>query len=109
VCFGGDLGTSLRLVEKALVQGSPRFESICSSFGFLSLSSLGETGVTGFGKRSDRFYCGSKCSSCFPLRVSSVALLGLSPRSSSTPVAAWTWQEKRVEVHERNWVHRPNS
>jgi hypothetical protein len=56
--------------------------------------------VTGFGKRSDRFYSGSKCSSCFPLRVSSVALLGLAPRSSSTPVVVWTWQEKRVEVHE---------
>jgi hypothetical protein len=26
--------------------------------------------------------------------------LGLAPRSSSTPVAAWTWQEKRLEVHE---------
>jgi hypothetical protein len=26
--------------------------------------------------------------------------LGLAPRSSSTSVAAWTWQEKLVEVHE---------
>jgi hypothetical protein len=64
------------------------------------LAKSGETGVTGLGKRSDRFYSGSKCSSCFPLRVSSVALLGLAPRSSSTPVAAWIWQEKRVEAHE---------
>jgi hypothetical protein len=31
---------------------------------------------------------------------SSVAWLGLAPKSSSTPVAAWTWQEKLVEVHE---------
>jgi hypothetical protein len=101
VCFGGDLlGTSLSLVEEALVQVLPRFESVCSCYGSLSLSSLGETGVTGLGKRSDRFYSGSKCLSCFPLCVSSVAWLGLAPRSSSTPVAAWTWQEKSVEVHE---------
>jgi hypothetical protein len=58
VCFGGDLlGTSLPLVEEALVQVSPRFESVCSSFGSLSLSSVGETGVTGLGKRPDRFWC----------------------------------------------------
>jgi hypothetical protein len=101
VSFGGDLlGTSLPLVEEALVQVSPRYESVCSSFGSLSLSSLGEIGVTGLEKRSDRFYSDSKCSSCFPLRVSSVALLGLAPRSSSTLVAVWTWQEKCVEVHE---------
>jgi hypothetical protein len=61
---------------------------------------MGETGVTGLQNRSDRFYSGSKWSSCFPLRVSSVDWLGLAPRSSSTPVAAWTWQEKRLEVHE---------
>jgi hypothetical protein len=98
VCFGGDLlGTSLPLVEEALVQVSPRFESVCSGFGSLSLRSLGETGVIGLAKRSDR---GSKCSSCFPLCVSSVACFGLAPRSSSTPVDAWTWREKSVEVHE---------
>jgi hypothetical protein len=58
VCFGGDLlGTSLSLVEEALVQVSPSFEFVGSSFGILSLSSLGETGVTGLGKRSDRFWC----------------------------------------------------
>jgi hypothetical protein len=26
--------------------------------------------------------------------------LGFAPRSSSILVAAWTWQEKRMEVHE---------
>jgi hypothetical protein len=88
------------LVEEALVQVSSRFESVCSSFGSLSLSSLGETGVTGLAKRFDRFYSGSECSSCFLLRVSSVAWLGLAPRSSSTSVVAWTWQKKSVEVHE---------
>jgi hypothetical protein len=35
--------------------------------------------------------------------------LGLAPRFSSTSVATWTWQEKLVEVHEWNRVHRPNS
>jgi hypothetical protein len=58
VCFGGDLlGTSLSLVEKAMVEVPPRFESVCSSFGSLSLSSLGETSVTGLGKRFDGFWC----------------------------------------------------
>jgi hypothetical protein len=58
VCFGGDLlGTILPLVEEDLVHVSPCFEFVCSSFGILSLSSLGETGVTGLGKRSDRFWC----------------------------------------------------
>jgi hypothetical protein len=87
VCYGGDLlGTSLPLVEEALVQVSPSFEFVCSSFGILTFSSLGETGVTGLGKKSDWFWCvgfwlsglakrsnwfysGSRCSSCFPLRV----------------------------------------
>jgi hypothetical protein len=58
VCFGGDLlGTSLPLAEEALVQVSPSSEFVFSSFGILSLSSLCETGVTGLGKRSDRFWC----------------------------------------------------
>jgi hypothetical protein len=101
VCFGGDLlGTSLPLVDELwskFRQGSSSFALVLVCWW---LAKSGETGVTGFGNRSDRFYSGSKCSSCFPLQVSSVALLGLAPRSSSTPVAAWTWQEKRVEVHE---------
>jgi hypothetical protein len=51
VCFGGDLlGTSLHLVEEALVQDSPSFEFVGSSFGILSLSSLSETGMTGLGR-----------------------------------------------------------
>jgi hypothetical protein len=41
--------------------------------------------------------------------LSSGCRLGLAPRSSSTPAAAWTWQEKLVEVHEWNRVHRLNS
>jgi hypothetical protein len=45
----------------------------------------------------------------FPLCLSSGCWLGLAPRSSSTSVAAWTWQEKLVEVHEWNRGHRPNS
>jgi hypothetical protein len=54
VCFWGDLlGTSFLLVEEALVQVSLSFEFVCSSFGSLSWSSLGETGLTGLGKRSD--------------------------------------------------------
>jgi hypothetical protein len=58
VCFGGDLlGTILPLVEEDLVQVSPNFEFVCSSFGILSLISMGETGVTGLGKRSNRFWC----------------------------------------------------
>jgi hypothetical protein len=98
VCFGGDLlVTSRALVEEALVQVSPSFEFVGSSFGFLSLSSLGETGVTSLGKRSDRFwvcwllvksgktslakrsdrfYSGSRCSSCFPLHVLECCLVG---------------------------------
>jgi hypothetical protein len=44
-----------------------------------------------------------------PLRVCYCCWLGLPPRSSSTPVAAWAWQEKLVEVHEWNRVHRPSS
>jgi hypothetical protein len=58
VCFGGDLlGTSLPLIEEALVQVSTSFDFVGSSFGILSLSSQGETVVTGLGKRSDRFWC----------------------------------------------------
>jgi hypothetical protein len=45
----------------------------------------------------------------FPLRVTSGCWLGLAPRSSSTLVAAWTWQENPVEAHEWNQVHRPSS
>jgi hypothetical protein len=45
----------------------------------------------------------------FPLRVSSGCWLCLAPRSSSTPVAAWTWQEKLAEAYELNRVHKPNS
>jgi hypothetical protein len=134
VCFGEDLlGTSLPFVEEDLVQVSSCFEFVGSSFGILSLRSLGETGVTGLGKRSDRFWCVvfwlSLAKPIWPVwqrgltgftlaagaRVvflcvfSSVAWLSLAPRSSSTLVAMWPWQEKLVEVHEWNQVHRPSS
>jgi hypothetical protein len=44
-------------LRSPLVQVSPSFEFVCSSFASLSLSSLGETGVTGLGKRFDLFWC----------------------------------------------------
>jgi hypothetical protein len=56
--FGKIFGRHVVLcIRSPLVQVSPSFEFVCSSFGMLSLSSLGETGVTGFGKRSDQFRC----------------------------------------------------
>jgi hypothetical protein len=58
------------------------------------------SGLTGFRNRPDRFGLPAAVSCVFPLRVTRGCLLGLAPRSSSTPVAAWTWQEKLVEVHE---------
>jgi hypothetical protein len=36
----------------------------------------------------------------FLLRVGCGCWLGLAPRSSSTLVTAWTWQEKLAEVNE---------
>jgi hypothetical protein len=45
----------------------------------------------------------------FPLRVCCGYWLGLAPRSGSTSVAVWTWQEKLAEVNGWNRVHRPNS
>jgi hypothetical protein len=58
------------------------------------------SGLTGFRNRPDRFGLPAVVSCVFPLRVSRGCWLGLAPRSSSTPVAVWTWQEKIVEVYE---------
>jgi hypothetical protein len=67
------------------------------------------SGLTDFRNRPDRFGLPATVSCVFPLRVSSGCWLGLAPTSSSTPVVAWTWQEKLVEAHEWNRFHRPNS
>jgi hypothetical protein len=56
-----------------------------------------KTDLTGLENRSYRFIVFRGC------------WLGLAPSSSRTPVTAWTWQEKLVEVHEWNRVHRSNS
>jgi hypothetical protein len=67
------------------------------------------SGLTGFRNWPDRFGLPAAMSCVFPLRVCCGCWLGLAPRSSSTSVAAWTWQEKLAEVNEWNRVHRPNS
>jgi hypothetical protein len=54
---------------------------------------VSETGLTGFWLLA--------AGSCwFPLRVSSSCWLCFAPRSSSTPVAAWTWKKKLREAYE---------
>jgi hypothetical protein len=58
------------------------------------------SGLTGFRNRPDRFGLPVAVSCVFPLHVPRGCWLGLALRSSSTQVAAWTWQEKLVEVHE---------
>jgi hypothetical protein len=58
------------------------------------------SGLTGFTNRPDRFGLLAAVSCVFLLRVCCGCWLGLAPRSSSTSVAAWTWQEKLMEVHE---------
>jgi hypothetical protein len=63
---------------------------------------VSETGLTGFS-----LVAGARV--IFHCVLSSGCQLVLAPRSSSTPVVAWTWQEKLVDVHEWNLVHRPNS
>jgi hypothetical protein len=67
------------------------------------------SGLTGFWNQPNRFGLPAAMSCVFPLRVCCGCWLDLAPRSSSTSVAAWTWQEKLVEVNEWNRVHRPNS
>jgi hypothetical protein len=94
---------------------------------------LDRTGLTGLLNRSDRFPLPierlSPTEAVWPVSETGLAgfslaagarvvfrcvlscgcRLGLAPRSSSTPVAAWPWQEKLMEVHKWNRVHRPNS
>jgi hypothetical protein len=48
----------------------------------------------------DRFGLPAAVSCVFSLCVCCGCWSGLAPRSSSTSVAAWTCQEKLVEVHE---------
>jgi hypothetical protein len=58
------------------------------------------SGLTGFRNRPDRFGLPAAVSCVFSLCVCCGCWSGLAPRSSSTSVAAWTCQEKLVEVHE---------
>jgi hypothetical protein len=57
------------------------------------------SGLTGFRNRPDRFGLPAAVSCVFPLCVCCGCWLGLAPWSSSTLVAAWTWQEKLAEVN----------
>jgi hypothetical protein len=61
---------------------------------------VSETGLTSVGCQQ-LFWVVFRCLCC--------CWLDLTPRSSSTPVATWIWQEKFAEVSEWFWVHRPNS
>jgi hypothetical protein len=79
-----------------------------TSFPFLCEAKSNRSGLTGFRNRPDLFGLPVAVSCVFPLRVFRGCWLGLAPRSSRTPVAAWTWQEKLVEVYEWNWIQRPN-
>jgi hypothetical protein len=67
---------------------------------YLCEAKSNRSGLTGFRNQPDRFGLPAAVSCVFPLRVSYGYWLGLAPRSSTTPVAAWTWKEKLVEVHE---------
>jgi hypothetical protein len=71
-----------------------------TSFPYLCETKSNRSGLTGFRNRPDWFGLRAAMSCVFPLRVSCACWLGLAPRSSSTPVATWAWQEKLVEVHE---------
>jgi hypothetical protein len=70
------------------------------SFLCLCEAKSNRSGLTGCRNRPDWFGLSVAVSCVFPLCVFSGCWLGLAPRSSSTPVAVWTWQEKLVEVHE---------
>jgi hypothetical protein len=78
-------------------------------FPYLCEAKSNRSSLTGFRNRPDRIWLPAAVSCVFLLCVSCGCWLGLAPRSSSTSVVAWTWQEKLVEVHEWNWVHRSNS
>jgi hypothetical protein len=90
----GVLGTFwTKLVRPICQTGLTGFPCLCEAKSNRSV-------LTVFRNRPDRFEVPAAMSCVFPLRVSSGCWLGLAPRSSSTPVAAWAWQEKLVEVHE---------
>jgi hypothetical protein len=101
-CFGS-LGSSwTKSVWPVCETGLTGFPCLCEA-------KSNRSGLTGFRNQPDRFGLPTAVSCVFPLRVCWGCWLDLAPRFSSTPVATWTWQEKLVEVHEWNWVHRPNS
>jgi hypothetical protein len=56
--------------------------------------------LTDFKNRPYRFGLPAAVTCVFPLRVCCGCWLGLAPMSSSTSVAAWTWQEKLADVNE---------
>jgi hypothetical protein len=91
-----------KLVWPVCQIGLTRFPCLCETKSNRSC-------LTGFRNRPDRFWLTAAVSCVFPLRVSCGCWLGLAPRSSSTSVAAWTWQKKLAKVHEWNRVHRLNS
>jgi hypothetical protein len=95
-CFGsqrcfGELLDKTGLTD--LPNRSDRFPCLCEA-------KSNRSGLTSFRNRPNRFEVPAAMSCVFPLRVLSGCWLGLAPRSSSTPVAAWAWQEKLVEVYE---------
>jgi hypothetical protein len=71
-----------------------------TSFPCLREAKSNRSGLTGFRNRPNRFGLPAAVLCVFPLRVCYGCWLGLAARSSSTSVAAWTWQEKLAEVHE---------
>jgi hypothetical protein len=78
--------------------------SVCQTgltdFPCLCEAKSNRSSLTSFRNRPDRFGLPAAVLCVLPLRESRGCWLGLAPRSISTPVAAWTWQEKLVEVHE---------
>jgi hypothetical protein len=63
-----------------------------TGFPYLCEAKSNRSGLTGFRNRPDRFGLPAAVLCVFPLCVSRGCWLGLAPRSSSTPVTAWTWQ-----------------
>jgi hypothetical protein len=67
-----------------------------TSFPCLCEAKSNRSGLTSLENQPDRFGLPAAVSCVFPLRVSYCYWLGLAPRSSSTSVTVWTWQEKLV-------------
>jgi hypothetical protein len=89
--------------------GWPVCQTGLTSFPCLCEAKSNRSGLTGFRNRPDWLGLSAAVSCVFWLCVFCGCWLGFAPRSSTTPVAAWTWQEKLVDVHEWNRVYRPNS